>query len=159
MTDFTTEGIFEAIHAVMHAIRTEQYRALRGAPDHLTHLEGKMLGFCARHPGASLRELVVHFGRDKGQLARLIKTLKKHGLLTATTDPEDRRSLKLHLTPRGKAIHQALQRRLRHLTQIAGREVSAAERSELVRLLAKLRANLETGSAAAREPGVAKKTG
>jgi hypothetical protein len=37
-------------------------------------MEGKVLGFFARHPGATQRDLAQHSGRDKAQLARLIKS-------------------------------------------------------------------------------------
>jgi DNA-binding MarR family transcriptional regulator len=75
------DEIFEAIHTIMHLFRSEQYRALRDGPYDLTHMEGKILAFLARNSGATLSELVAHSGRDKSQLARLIKGLREQGLL------------------------------------------------------------------------------
>ncbi len=139
----STAEVFEAIHDVMHLIRSEQYRVVRDGAGELSHMEGKILGFLAKHPGGTLSELVVRFSRDKGQLARLIKSLKKRGFVSAKADPADRRNMRLHATPAGVEVRAALERRLRHLTKLAVRDVNAEERRELVRLLKKLRANLE----------------
>ena len=85
------DDVFESIHTVMHLFRSEQYRVLREGRYNLTHMEGKILGFFIRHPGATLRDLVVHLRRDKGQLARLIRSLKDQELLEGQTDAGDRR--------------------------------------------------------------------
>ena len=49
-------AVFEAIHAIMHLFRAEQYRVLRDGPHDLTHMEGKLMGFFAENPGATLRD-------------------------------------------------------------------------------------------------------
>ena len=70
------DDVFASIHTIMHLFRAEQYRVLRKGGHDLTHMEGKILGFFIRHPGATLRDLVAHLKQDKGQLARLIRSLK-----------------------------------------------------------------------------------
>jgi hypothetical protein len=45
--------VFEIIHAVMHLFRSGQHRVLRGGPHNVTHMESKVLGFFAGHPGAT----------------------------------------------------------------------------------------------------------
>ena len=99
----TGEDVFEAVHAVMHLFRSEQFRMLRDGPHDLTHMESKVLNFFARHPGATLRELAMQSGRDKGQLARLIGALKERGLLEARPDDADRRNILLQLTSDGRS--------------------------------------------------------
>ena len=79
------DDVFESIHTVMHLFRSEQYRVLREGRYDLTHMEGKILGFFVRRPGATLRDLVAHLRQDKGQLARLIRSLKDQELLEAQT--------------------------------------------------------------------------
>ncbi len=135
--------VFEAVHAVMHLFRSEQYRALRDGPHPIAHMEGKLLGHVARHPDCTLSDLVAHFARDKGQLARLIKTLKDQGLLTAVADQADRRSMRLRLTAEGRALHQALRRRSARLSKLAVAGLSAGECADLLALLRRLKANLE----------------
>lgn len=137
------EEVVEAVHTVMHLFRAEQYRALRDSGQELTHFEGKILGFFARHPGATLSDLVAHTGRDKGQLARLIKSLKEQALLEAQNDTSDRRSVRLRLTKQGGAVHQSLQKQLGRVARLAVKGMGAAEQAQLCALLHKLRENLE----------------
>lgn len=139
------DDVFEAIHAVMHLYRAAQYRGLRDGPHELTHMDGKVLGFFARHPGATQKELSLKSGRDKGQLARLIGGLKERGLLDAQPDEADRRSVRLQLTPEGRKVQQALQRQGRRLAEQAAASLGDEERRQLAVLLAKVRANLESG--------------
>lgn len=140
------QEVFESIHAVMHMFRSEQYRAFRDGPRPLTHMEGKLIGFFARRPDATLSDLVAHSGRDKGQLARLIKTLKDQGLLEASEDQADKRSVRLRLTAEGRSIHQTLRRQSARLAKLAVKGLDAAECERLVELLARVKTNLEAAA-------------
>lgn len=144
--DAAADAVIEAIHAAMHAFRAHQYRGQDDVPHGLTHLEGKVLGFFARHPGATQSELAAHSGRDKGQLARLIGGLKERGLLQATVDENDRRALRLRLTVEGEAVQQSLHRRGRRLAAVATAGLSADERRQLVALLERVRQQLDQAS-------------
>ena len=79
----TAAEVFETIHTLMHLFRAQQFRALRDGPAAVTHMEAKTLGFFARHPGATLSELVAHSGRDKAQVARLIAGASEGITMTA----------------------------------------------------------------------------
>ena len=136
------EDIIEAIHAVMHRYRAEQYRVMRGNPKDLTHMDGKVLGYFARHPGATQKDLSAHSGRDKGQLARLISGLKERGLLDARVDEADRRNMCLYLTTEGRSVQQILQRRARKLSELAVGNMGPDERRQIVALLKKLQTSL-----------------
>ncbi len=141
--DGAAEDVFESVHTVMHLFRAEQYRVLREGPYDLTHMEGRILGYFVRHPGASLRDLVAHSRQDKGQLARLIRSLRDQELLVARTGVEDRRSVALSPTRQGRSVHQLLQRQVRKLSEVAVRGLNPGERRQLVALLRKVRSNLE----------------
>lgn len=136
------DDVLEAVHAVMHRVRALQYRAALGTPVELTHMDGKVLGFFARHPGATQSDLAAHSGRDKGQLARLVGGLKERGLLEAQADAADRRQIRLTPTAAGRAVQQALQRRRRRLADVAVAGLTEAERRQLLALLARVQANL-----------------
>jgi DNA-binding MarR family transcriptional regulator len=140
----TSDDVVEAIHEVMHLYRARRLRVLREGPHDVTHMEAKVLGFFARHPGATQTALVAHSGRDKGQLARLIAGLRERGLLEARTDAADRRGVRLQLTDAGLAVHQALQRQGRRLAGAAVAGLSAEERGQLVALLQRVKANIES---------------
>ncbi len=136
------EAVLEAVHRVMHRVRSQQQRALREAPQGLAHMEARVLGFFARHPGATPGDLAAHSGRDKAQLTRLLATLRERGLLDATPDSHDRRSVRLTLSSRGRRVQQALAQVTRQVAEQAAAGLSAQERRSLVRLLQRLDDNL-----------------
>ncbi len=140
--DVRPADVLEAVHAVMGLARARHHRALREAGHDLTPMEGRVLGFFARTPGASLTDLAEHSGRDKGQLTRLVQGLRERGLLEARPDEADRRVTRLHLTPDAQALHQAVMRQRKRLAEAAAAGLSDDERATLMTLLARLRANL-----------------
>lgn len=135
-------SVLELVHAVMHRFRARQYRTSDGAPSALTHMESKVLGFFASHPGATQSDLSQHSGRDKAQLARLVKGLRERGLLDAEADDADRRNLRLRLTETGRAVQRDLRRRGQRLEAEAVAGLSDDERTRLATLLERVRRNL-----------------
>jgi DNA-binding MarR family transcriptional regulator len=139
------DDVLEAVHALMHLFRARQYRALKDGEQELGPMEGKALGFFARHPGATQRDLVQRSGRDKGQVARLIASLRERGLLEASADENDRRSVRLALSPAGLEVQTVLRKQRRQLAALAVRGLSEEERRLLASLLARVKSNLEEG--------------
>jgi len=137
--------VLERVHAIMHLYRSAQQRSLRAGPHDLAHMEIKVLGFFARRPGATQSDLAAHSGRDKAQLARLIRGLRDRGLLDATADETDKRSTRLALSEAGKAMFAALHRHDGALAETALEGIADAERATLLDLLERVRANLEAG--------------
>ena len=137
------EDVLEAVHAVMHLYRSRQFRVLREGEHGVTHMESRALGFFARHPGATLSELVAHADRDKGQLARLVSGLRERGLLEARVDEADRRNQRLYLTAEGEKAQQALKRESRKAAATAVRGLAGEEREQLLELLARVKKNLQ----------------
>ncbi|MBB3222952.1 MarR family winged helix-turn-helix transcriptional regulator [Pseudoduganella umbonata] len=136
-------AVFDAIHDIMHLYRAQQYRALRDGPHDITHMEAKVLGYFARHPGATQSDLTAFSGRDKAQLARLVRGLRDRGLLDATVDEADRRSTRLHVTEQGRSIARNVQKSGEQLAQVAAAGLDEAERRELLALLEKVRASFD----------------
>ncbi|NRF71541.1 MarR family transcriptional regulator [Aquincola sp. S2] len=135
MSTNSADEVMDLVHRVMHRFRALQYQGLRDRPEAVTHLESKVLGFFSHHPGATLSALAEHSGRDKAQLARLVKRLLEIGLLEHAEAGGDRRSQPLKLSDAGAAVQRELQQQHRRLAQAAVHGLSAAERSELLRLL------------------------
>jgi DNA-binding MarR family transcriptional regulator len=136
------DELLELVHTVMHQVRSQQYQALRDGPLALTHMESKVLGYFGRQPGATQSDLVQHSGRDKAQLARLIKGLRERGLLDAEADEADRRNLRLRLTAEGQGLLRLLQKQTRKVGQQAVAGLSGQERDQLRALLQRLHDNL-----------------
>ncbi|KXU85797.1 MarR family transcriptional regulator [Caballeronia megalochromosomata] len=136
------EDVLDMIHTVMHEYRSLQYRFLRDGPFEITHMDGRVLAFFAAHPGATQKDLAAHSGRDQAQLARLIKRLREEGLLEASQDESDRRSVRLSLTSRGNEIEATLKRQAKRLSKKAVMGLSPDELQQLGNLLRAVRNNL-----------------
>jgi len=146
---YGAEGdVLDMVHAVMHLFRAHRHRALREGQHELSHMEGKVLSFFARHPGATQSELAEHVGRDKGQLARLVGGLRERGLLEPLPEQVDRRSVQLQPTAQARAILQAMHRHGRRLAEAAVAGLGEAEHTQLLQLLGKVRRNLEAAGEA-----------
>ena len=137
------EAVIELVHAVMHQFRSRQYQVLRDGAHDVTHMDSKVMGFFARHPGATLSDLAAHSGRDKAQLARLVKGLRERELLTAEGDAADRRNVHLRLSEAGRAVQRALHGEAHALNTRAVDGLSAQEQAQLIDLLGRLKANLD----------------
>jgi DNA-binding MarR family transcriptional regulator len=137
--------VLERVHDIMHLYRSAQQRSLRAGPHDLAHMEIKVLGFFGRRPGATQSDLAAHSGRDKAQLARLVRGLRDRGLLEAVADEADKRSTRLSLSEEGKAMFAALHVHDGALAEAALAGIPDAERATLLDLLARVRANLESG--------------
>ena len=142
-TPSAADAVIELVHVVMHQFRSRQFQALRDGAHDITHLESKLMGFFARHPGATLSELAAHSGRDKAQLAKLVKSLRERGLLAAESDATDRRSVRLSLSAAGQAAQQAMRVEGRALSEQALEGLDAKEQAQLVELLGRVKANLD----------------
>lgn len=138
-----SDDVLELVHRVMHQVRSLQYEVLRDGPHDITHMESKVMTFFGHHPGATQTELAQHSGRDKAQLARLIKGLRERGLLAGETGEDDRRSVQLQLTEAGRSVLRTLQQQARrvHARAVAG--MDAGEQQRLVALLQRVSRNLE----------------
>ena len=137
------DDVMEAVHELMHLARSQQRRQM---PDDGLHpMEGRALGFFVRHPGSTQSDLVQHAGRDKGQVARLIGTLRDKGLLVVESDALDRRVSRLHPTEAALRLHASVMASRRQVAARAAAGLSAAERQELLRLLAHMQTNLRDG--------------
>ncbi|HEY4069640.1 MAG TPA: MarR family transcriptional regulator [Burkholderiaceae bacterium] len=138
------DDALELVHSVMHAYRSLQYRALRDGPhDDITHMDSKVLGFFSRRPGATQSDLAQHSGRDKAQLARLVKGLRDRGLIEAQVDDIDRRNVRLWLTGEGRAVQRALHKQALRVGADAVAGLTADEHRQLCALLRHVMGNLD----------------
>lgn len=135
--------MLEQVHQLMHRYRARQYQVLRDGPHDITHMESKVLGFFGRHPGGTQSELAAHSGRDKAQLARLIKGLRERGLLEGEEDAQDRRQVRLRPSPAGAKVLELLQQQAQRLGQRALAGLDASEQAQLSALLRRVHANLD----------------
>ncbi|MEO8153758.1 MAG: MarR family winged helix-turn-helix transcriptional regulator [Rhizobacter sp.] len=138
------DEVLDLVHSVMHQYRSQQYQVLRDGPYDITHMESKVLDFFGHRPGATQSDLSQWSGRDKAQLARLIKGLRDRELLAGEVGEADRRSVKLALTPEGQAVLRSLTQQARRLNAKAIVGLSGTEEKQLLSLLQRVKENLDS---------------
>jgi len=139
--------VFETIHRLMHTFRARQYRLVQDSGVDLTHMQHKVLGYFARHPDATLSDLVAESGKDKAQIARLITEVRTKGLLDAKADTADKRVTRLRLTQAGREIFERLKKTERELSDLAVQGLSEDECKLLLKLLSDIKNNLSDSAA------------
>ena len=146
------DEVLESLQALVFSLKGQLRHSLAEHPLALAPMELRALQFFVRHPGASQSDLVQHSGRDKAQIARLIKSLLGSGHLQASPDPDDRRSQRLSPTPNGLTLHKQLHqaRRLALARSLTG--LDAGELGQLLGLLKRLRSNLAEPGAGPQSP-------
>jgi DNA-binding MarR family transcriptional regulator len=133
-----------AFPALLRAARTTFGAAIREALaavgcDDLPRNGAFVLGALARE-GAPLADVIAYLHLSKQAAGALVDTLVTRHYLERTVDPEDRRRLRVTLTPRGsetaKIIRQATDDVEAELTSRVGAEYVAHTRATLAALIA-----------------------
>ncbi|MGI6406100.1 MAG: MarR family winged helix-turn-helix transcriptional regulator [Syntrophaceticus sp.] len=60
----------------------------------------------------SVNELAEQLGLDKSTMSRTVNTMVEQGLVTRKPDPEDRRYMKIRLTPAGSSVLSNIESRM-----------------------------------------------
>lgn len=102
--------LLDRLHTLTHHVKARMHEAVRNEGEGLGPMEARALSFYARQPGSSQAALVQHSGRDKAQIARIVKLLLDRGLLQSAPDPADGRSLLLSPTDSGRTMQRRLHR-------------------------------------------------
>lgn len=143
MTRHANTEVLDRLHTLMHGLRRHLQEAVREDGEGLGPMEARCLGYFMRHEGATQSDLVQHSGRDKAQIARIVKALHERGLLQSTPDPDDGRCQRVTLTEQGRAMQRTMQLRRQRFerTMLAG--FSDSERAQLQAQLDRMLANLD----------------
>ena len=103
----------------------------------------RMLQLCQRQPGITQQGLALITGRDKGQVARLVKELLDDGLLLREEHPDDRRSHRLMPTVAGLAAVERFEAAEAGVADLLFGELSLAELAALTDQLCRLKDRLD----------------
>ena len=97
-------AIGESLHRLLHAYRRamREGHAAAGIELPVTHI--RALKGVAHSGGSSAQTIAGALRLDKGQVSRLIRDLRKEGLIDQSPDPDDSRSRRLSLTSEGSAM-------------------------------------------------------
>jgi MarR family transcriptional regulator, organic hydroperoxide resistance regulator len=81
----------------------------------LSPVEGHVLTYLRRYAPAPVGELVRVFGLKQSTFTSLLDRLERAGLVRRELNPDDRRSLLVHITDRGREVTARLNRVLEKL--------------------------------------------
>jgi DNA-binding MarR family transcriptional regulator len=91
--------------------------------------EGHLLTYLGRYAPAPVGELVRVFGTKQSTLTSILDRLEGAELLRRLPNPDDRRSVLLRLTPKGRTLAGRLNRELVALEREIGARVSERDRA------------------------------
>lgn len=102
-----------------------------------------VLRLCERQAGITQQGLARLTGRDKGQIARMVKELLALGLLEREDHPEDRRSHCLRPTPAGREAVQRFERASASVAEWLLDDMTVEERASFQRQLTSLKDRID----------------
>ncbi|MDP3833047.1 MAG: MarR family transcriptional regulator [Hydrogenophaga sp.] len=143
MTRHANTEVLDRLHTLMHGLRRHLQEAVREDGEGLGPMEARCLGYFMRHEGATQSDLVQHAGRDKAQIARIVKALHERGLLQSTPDPDDGRCQRVTLTEQGRSMQRTMQLRRQRFERAMLAGFSDSERAQLQAQLDRMLANLD----------------
>lgn len=139
MTQHLFDRLSDLGHRFKHALRQGELLDELG----LTPLQARTLAWVARNPHGSQSCFIQRVHRDKGQIARLFRSLEEDGWIERTPDPADRRARLIALTPAGQAAAERLMDHRRSTARHALAALTPDEQAELLRLVEKLASGLD----------------
>lgn len=133
------DDVLSAVHVLANLIG-------HGFAGHLEQAHGlsvadwRVMLTLGREPGLTAAEITGRWAMDKMAISRAIRRLSAAGLIERTRNPEDRRSFRLGLTAKGRALHAAVMpgatERYRAFVACLGKDELDALRSALGKLIA-----------------------
>lgn len=103
----------------------------------------RLLQLCHRRSGITQQELARMTGRDKGQVARMVKELLEQGLLLREDHPVDRRSHCLRPTPAGVKAVQSFEQAEANVAQWLFAGMGAGERQAIQKQMLTLQSRID----------------
>jgi DNA-binding MarR family transcriptional regulator len=94
------------------------------------------------HDGITQRDLAEQIGISRPTLTVMLQKMEKAGLVARNADEADQRYTHLHLTPEGARAHEGMHDAMRRLISQVISPLSQKDRSEFVRLLNLIQANM-----------------
>ncbi|MBE0417116.1 MAG: winged helix-turn-helix transcriptional regulator [Coriobacteriia bacterium] len=132
---------FAAFHQTVLAHRQLLMRSMRERGMH----PGQ--AFCvaeiSHHEGITQSELAESLGVSRPTVSVMLQKLEKAGVIERRTDADDQRFTRLYLTEEGRTRYRTMHTILDEFTATIIEPMSESDRTELVRLLGILAANIQ----------------
>ncbi|MCW5746221.1 MAG: MarR family transcriptional regulator [Alphaproteobacteria bacterium] len=108
----------------------------------LTRSQWLLLTRLHRRPGASQTELADMLEVEKASAGRMVDRMERNGWVVRRADASDRRINRIHLTPEAERIHARMWVIAQATVDDALAGLAARERTELTRLLGRVKVRL-----------------
>jgi DNA-binding MarR family transcriptional regulator len=131
----STDGVAERLLAVVSAVSRLLRREMRRNAGDLTVPQFRALAFIQRHPGTDLSLLATHLGMSRSSASALVERLAKAGHVSRSTNPDERRRIRIEVEEPGLLAVARASERTR--TWLAG-ELESLTPAERRRLAASL---------------------
>ena len=142
MTASSSDGaLLDRMHSLMHELKHHMHEAMSAEGNGLGMMEARCLHYFAHHRDATQSDLVQHSGRDKAQIARIVKSLIERGLLLGRPNPADRRSQVMSVSANGEALQRKMAGHRAAFEERLMKGFSRAERDTLNALMERLQVN------------------
>ena len=136
------EALLDQLNNIIYAAAARLRADMDAAGIALAPLEAVALSYLQNNPGATQAEFVQYIGRDKAQVARIIKPVIERGLVVALPDEQDRRLNRLWLTQAGQSLHRRASKIRAGLAERMLEDFDPAKRAKLGRMLDRIAGRL-----------------
>lgn len=135
--DCSVDGFCELLHEVSSACSRKEAEALARAG--LAVAEFNLLHEVATHPMPPLERLAKRLSISRSRLTRVMDALERKGLVERARADDDRRSVILRMTDKGRMAYDRAGRRRREAGGSLLSEIPKSRRKELIESLEMLR--------------------
>lgn len=149
-TPTTDEAVVDALrdaHGAVHDLMRHSVASF-----HLIPTEYRAMGRCERWGEITPKNLAEGLGITPASVTELLDRLERRRFLTRRTNPEDRRSMLIRLTPRGRATFQSARTVYRRSVARVSRGMTREGQSSLVRGVAEFLAALRSSAVTVTVP-------
>jgi DNA-binding MarR family transcriptional regulator len=137
------------LHDVFRLFQRSWSRRLRNSGLGISPAQSRVLTEVYRQAGLTQTSLADSVEMEKAPLGRLLDRLEEMGLVERKPDPADRRARLVFYTDKAKALDEPMWGIARGIFEAAFDGLSAAERTQLLSLLDRLKQNLLAEEASA----------
>ena len=137
-------ALLDSLNQLMYAVNAQLRTDMDDHALGLAPMEAQALAFLQANPGCTQADYVQYIGRDKAQVARLVKLLIERALVVSLPDEQDRRLNRLWLTQSGQALNKRAARIRAELAEKMLQGFDAGKRERLGRMLERMAQQLGT---------------
>lgn len=138
----------EHVGVIIHAIDLEitNYLKHRLGKFQLAPEQHLVMALLLKQEGLTQNEIAEQLRKDKSGLTRMLASLEKKGFIQRQSCPNDRRCTKVYLTDSGRSLSCYIDMITQTTRELFNRDFTKEEQEELIRLLSKLRANVQSAA-------------